>query len=189
MYVLLVNSESKSENLKVLLDALVSDQALLHPMFRLGIYQDVPGSPFTGMRATESPHPAKAMRLFFAAVYKEAPEETRLQETSGTVINVWGTVLRLAIDGYGFLKYVGIILFWTDWAQQLSRRHQSRLAIEQPPRKRRKGVYSTPVHRITLMRSLRQCSPASRVSNITLTRLKLIIPCSTEVNCDLSRWC
>jgi hypothetical protein len=103
LYILGDRALANSELTKVLVNTMVCDQALLDFLFRVGIYQDIPDSPFTGMEASKACYPAQALRRFFAGVHFAAPHSSKADPKSHAC---WTTYIRVLCEAYIFFEYI-----------------------------------------------------------------------------------
>ncbi|KAJ7077230.1 hypothetical protein C8R44DRAFT_896336 [Mycena epipterygia] len=92
-----------AQNCDNLVTALTSDNALAQTLFRMGIYQDVPGCAFDGLDAR---YPAVAFHLLFAVICCSAPEGRKAPAVLAVIQKIFRVQLRLLVEAYGLFKKI-----------------------------------------------------------------------------------
>jgi hypothetical protein len=97
-----VHSQSRADRLvlKMIMEACIGRRTLLDILFRLGVYQDVPGCPFEGM---ESELPSQAFRLFMSALYSSTTAGGKDRAVSAMLDGLLGAQVDLIVTAYGIL--------------------------------------------------------------------------------------
>ncbi|KAJ7616834.1 hypothetical protein DFH06DRAFT_1306991 [Mycena polygramma] len=83
---------------KTILDVVTSDDTLLHLLFRMGVYQDIPECPFDGMTAA---YPGTALKLYFSALHRISHE--RNARVTDAVRGCFSNIVEVVSKACAFL--------------------------------------------------------------------------------------